>query len=344
MYDSDSDSGTAPPHGPVPVVAGVGCVVIGRNEAPRLRRCLESVCEECRQVIYVDSGSSDGSPAIARSLGVPVLELDPSVPFSAARARNEGSMRLLQMHDGTIAYVQFVDGDCVLERGWLAAGADALRRDPSLGVVTGRSREQSPGRSVFKVLCDIELDVSSVETGACGGVALMRASALQSVGGYDLDLSAGEEPELCLRLRQAGWRIGSLPVPMMRHGLAMQNWRQWWRRCARSGQAYFESWWKHRRGPERYRQREVARIIAWGGVMPVVTLAALLTFGLPGLACSCGYVIPATRAHLWSRHHHHGRAKSLLYACACVVGKLPEFLGILRSCGRRLGRRRRRAR
>jgi GT2 family glycosyltransferase len=316
--------------------ADVGCVVIGRNEAPRLRRCLESVLAACHRVVYVDSGSTDDSVPIARSLCVPVLDLDPSLPFSAARARNEGLAQLQQDGAARVAFVQFVDGDCRLEAGWLAAGAEALRRDPGLGVVAGRAREDAPGQSIYKLLCDIELDVPAGESDACGGVAMMRASAVQAVGGYDAALAAGEEPELCLRLRRSGWRIARLPVPMMCHDLALRSFRQWWQRSARSGRAYFESWWKHRRGAEHYRRREVARILLWGGAVPLLTAAAQLLLGPAGLLGAGSYLVPAVRAHRWARRAGHGRRASAVYAGACVLGKLPEFAGVLRSWARLL--------
>src|SRR5262245_56357676 len=126
---------------PTDDLADIGCVVIGRNEAPRLRRCLGAVLRDCGRVLYVDSGSTDASVAIARAAGVPVLELDPATPFSAARARNEGLARLLQTAGSAPPFVQFVDGDCWLEPGWLHAAAAALRCNPRLAVVSGRSRE-----------------------------------------------------------------------------------------------------------------------------------------------------------------------------------------------------------
>jgi GT2 family glycosyltransferase len=260
-------------------LADVACVVIGRNEAPRLLRCLGSVLRDCSQVLYVDSGSTDTSVAIARAAGVPVLELDPARPFSAARARNEGLARLLQADGAAPALVQFVDGDCWLEPGWLHAAAAAMRRNPRLAVVSGRSREATPKRSPYNLLCDIELDVPAAATGACGGVAMMRAAAFDAVGGFDTALAAGEEPELCLRLRRRGWLIDSLVAPMMQHELGIDRFAAWWRRSARGGRAYFESWWKHRGGPEAFRRREVARIVLWGGVVPALIVAAVVAFG-----------------------------------------------------------------
>src|SRR4249919_2565668 len=91
------------------LLSKVGVVAIGRNEGERLRKCLESVNRTAEWVVYVDSGSTDGSAAMARDMGV---------PFTAGRARNEGFRRLREVAP-SLAYVQFVDGDCELIEYWL---------------------------------------------------------------------------------------------------------------------------------------------------------------------------------------------------------------------------------
>ena len=74
------------------MVMGIGVVVIGRNEGLRLERCLISLVGSAQKVVYVDSGSTDGSVQMALRLGVEVVELDMTIPFTAARARNEGCL------------------------------------------------------------------------------------------------------------------------------------------------------------------------------------------------------------------------------------------------------------
>ena len=75
----------------------VGVVAIGRNEGERLRRCLQSLDPRAQPVVYVDSGSSDGSPKLARSMHVDGVDLDLDIPFTAARARNAGFEQLLKI-------------------------------------------------------------------------------------------------------------------------------------------------------------------------------------------------------------------------------------------------------
>src|SRR6185437_7195484 len=93
-----------------------GAVAIGRNEGERLRQCLKSL-SAAAAVVYVDSGSTDGSAEWARSQGADVIDLDIGLPFTAARARNAGFGRLREI-DSDLRYVQFLDGDCELIDGW----------------------------------------------------------------------------------------------------------------------------------------------------------------------------------------------------------------------------------
>src|SRR5580658_4809243 len=94
----------------------IALVAIGRNEGERLKGCLRAAVGGVRAVVYVDSGSTDGSANFARSLGCDVVELNPDLPYSAARARNEGFARAMSI-DPSATSIQFVDGDCALVDG-----------------------------------------------------------------------------------------------------------------------------------------------------------------------------------------------------------------------------------
>jgi glycosyltransferase involved in cell wall biosynthesis len=178
----------------------LGVVVIGRNEGERLVRCLQSLANADAAVVYVDSGSSDGSVARALQLGAQAVELDASRPYTAARGRNAGFEVLTQEHPD-LAWVQFVDGDCELVPGWLDGAIRHLAEHPDVAVVCGRRRERDPDASLWNRLTDVEWDTPPGDTDACGGDAMFRTQALREVGGYDPSLIAGEEPELCLAHR-----------------------------------------------------------------------------------------------------------------------------------------------
>ena len=118
----------------------IGVVVIGRNEGARLKRCLESIVSEGVKVVYVDSGSTDDSVETARGLGAEVVELDMSIPFCAARARNAGYQRLVESSP-YVSFVQFVDGDCELIDDWLGFAVESLLSLSDHAVVAGWLRE-----------------------------------------------------------------------------------------------------------------------------------------------------------------------------------------------------------
>ncbi len=318
----------------------MGVVAIGRNEGARLRRCLSSVVDRVARVVYVDSGSDDGSVALAMSFGCEVIELDPRVPFTAARARNAGLTRLREVVP-TLRYVQLVDGDCEVVAGWLPAARARLLERPALAVVCGRRRERHPEASIYNRLCDVEWDTPPGEADACGGDAMMRLDALADVRGFDERLIAGEEPELCLRLRGAGWRIERLGREMTLHDACMTRFGQWWKRAERAGHAYAEGAAMHGAPPERHRVRETRRVLVWGALIPGLALAgAIPTLGL-SLALLAGYPLSAARAYRSARRRGRPLEDALPYALFTTLGKLPELHGVVGyHAGRLRGRRR----
>ncbi len=259
----------------------VGAVVIGRNEGERLKRCLVSL-SGVGVVVYVDSGSTDGSAQWARSNGADVVELDMTLPFTAARARNQGLRRLKQL--AGVPYVQFVDGDCEVVGGWLDSARAFLDRHPEVGAVCGRRRERFPERSIYNWLCDREWDGPTGKVLACGGDVMMRMNAIEGVGGYREDMIAGEEPELCVRLRAAGWSVWRLDAEMTLHDAAIMRFSQWWKRIVRSGYAFAHGAYLHGGLPERHWLWESRRAWIWGLWLPLVCLIAGVAFGPWGWA------------------------------------------------------------
>lgn len=307
----------------------VGCVVIGRNEGERLRRCLESVAAHVAHVVYVDSGSTDGSTTLARQLGADVVELDLSVPFTAARARNAGFARALEARQD-LEFVQFVDGDCEVVAGWLERATETLAAQPELAVVCGRRRERYPDASVYNRLCDMEWDTPIGPALACGGDAMFRASALVAVGGYNPTLIAGEEPELCVRIRAQGHRIERLNVEMTLHDAAMSRFGQWWQRAVRAGHAFAEGAHLHGGLPERHWVRESRRSLVWGGLLPAAVLASTPVFGARSLVLLAGYPLTAARVYQHARRRGRSNPDALVQAFFITLAKFPELQGALR--------------
>jgi len=298
-------------------------IVIGRNEGERLRACLTSVAGRFRRVIYVDSGSVDGSVALAEAMGAEVVMLGATQPFTAARARNTGLARLSA---DPPEFVQFLDGDCRLDPHWLPSAIDFLRAHPDVAVVCGRRREIAPEASVYSRLADAEWNTPIGEARACGGDALMRYAPLAAVAGYREDLIAGEEPELCVRLRRLGFRIWRLDAEMTLHDIGMTRLSQWWRRMSRSGYAFAEGAALHGAPPERHWVTETRRALLWGLVLPIAAVAG-------GLFHWSFWLLLALWPLQWLRL---SRKLGPERAFFLLLGRFPEAQGVLTYAWQRL--------
>lgn len=318
----------------------IGAVAIGRNEGERLAACLRSLVGKVARVVYVDSGSTDSSRDLARSLGVEVVELDLTLPFTAARARNEGLARLRQTLPG-VEFVQFVDGDCEVRDPWIQTALDAITADQKLAAVCGRRRERFPNASVYNTLTDMEWDSPIGPALSCGGDALFRARALEEAGGYNPNIIAGEEPELCFRLRASGWTIRRLDAEMTLHDANMDSFTQWWKRAVRAGHAAAEGAWMHGRSPERFSVKRTLRPVLWACLLPLLALAgAYWTYGLSAAAVLAIYALQWLR--LFARQRNTGKSRQIarLSATFTLLSQFALFLGILTFAKNKLLRKR----
>ena len=216
-------------------IEAIGVVVIGRNEGERLRRCLASVCDSSASIVYVDSGSTDNSINMAKNMSVDVVNLDMSLPFSAARARNAGVTRLTELLL-EFNYIQFIDGDCELSNSWITTASSFLNMNSNVAIVAGQLNERFPEASIYNRLGDLEWNFSKPgDVDAVGGIFMVRAATFDDVNGFNETVTAGEEPELCQRIKKEGCRIVRLESDMALHDLAMDSFRQWWQRQVRGG-------------------------------------------------------------------------------------------------------------
>lgn len=295
----------------------VAAVVIGRNEGARLVLCLASLQGLVDRIVYVDSASQDDSVANARAVGAEVVELDMDVPFTAARARNAGLARLKDA-----AFIQIVDGDCEVDADWIPTALEFLTSHPDVAAVCGQLRERFPEATVWNRLAQAEWDAPVGEAAACGGIAMLRMTAVRAVGGFREDLIAGEEPEMCLRLRRQGHKIWRLDQKMALHDIAMTRFGQWWTRTRRGGYAFAAGAALHGAGPEQYRRREVSRALLWGLALPCVAVLGAVFAGSWALLLLLLYPIQILRLRLqkgerWDR------------SIFLTLGKLAEAQGIL---------------
>ena len=292
-------------------------------------RGLEELARSVKALVYVDSGSSDGSQQWARERSAEVVELDTDLPFTAARARNAGWRRAAEL-DPDLRFVQFVDGDCELVEGWVEEARAALEADERLAAVCGRVRERRPEASIYNRLCQLEWDAAGPgPAAACGGIAMFRLEALREAGGFDPTLIAGEEAELCFRLRQRGWKILRLDRDMALHDADMTRLGQWWKRAKRAGHAAAEGAWMHGRSPERYNVRRTGTILLWALVLRLLILG--LAWPTDGWSLAGLLLYPVQWLRIMHKERKRGRSggDARLVATFTLLGKFPQLAGVV---------------
>jgi len=313
----------------------IALVVIGRNEGARLKSCLHSIVGRAGTIVYVDSGSIDGSPQYAASVGCRVMELDPSRPFTAARARNEGFASVMKLAPD-VPFVQFLDGDCDLSAGWLEQGIAVLTQREDIGIVCGNVRELYPGASIYNRLCNLEWQQSPGEVKSSGGRFMVRAEIFRAVGGFRTDVIAAEDDEFCIRVRAEGHKILQLNVEMARHDAAIMHFSEWVRRSRRTGHAYAQVSALHGHGEEQYFVRDCRRIWLWGFLLPVAAICfAPITRCVSLLVALCAYTLQFARIYLYGRRRGWNSGDALVYAWFTVLFKFPALFGLLEYHWRR---------
>lgn len=314
--------------------ASIGVVVIGRNEGERLRACLASVASVPGR-IYVDSGSTDGSTALARTLGFNVVDLDMKQPFTAARARNAGVAALLHDHP-QLDFIQTVDGDCVVDPNWLSVACADMAAEERRAVVFGRRREQRPEANAYHAACDDEWNVPLGEVNSCGGDALLRVAAIREVGGYNDSLIAGEEPEMCLRLRERGWHIWSNGEEMTLHDVAITRMKQWWQRSRRTGYAFAELVDLHKSNADPSWRRLLRSSLGWTAINSLASLGIIVAIFEDEIAIKAAALVPAILSAIQllrmanSKRHRMGWVRSGQWSALMMIAKLAQTTGWLK--------------
>jgi GT2 family glycosyltransferase len=323
----------------------VGVVVIGRNEGERLKRCLRSLLAQgAGPIVYVDSGSTDDSVAFSRSLGVHVVNLDTSVPFTMARGRNAGFAELQRLFP-TLRWVQFVDGDCEVRPDWIATARAALSSSPEVAAVCGRRRERHPDASIYNRLADMEWNAPLGEVEECGGDVLFQVPVFLEVGGFNPRMIAGEEPELCVRVREKGYKILRIDAEMTLHDAAIFRFSQWWTRATRGGHSFAEGMALHGSGFSRHNVRRTLSSVLYGLALPAVFCGGLC-FAATGIGFGpasfvlvlvpLAFLRAALGAFRGRRKQGDPPEHAALYAAFCMIGKLPESIGVLTYWSNRL--------
>lgn len=310
-----------------------GFVVIGRNEGERLKtglRAIQSICPAA-PVVYVDSGSDDDSVSFANSLGLATVELDMSIPFTAARARNTGFDALLQQNP-TLATVQFLDGDCELLPGWTETARDYLAQHDDIGIVSGRRSERYPEASIYNQLIDIEWNTPTGEILAVLGDMCVKVETFKKIDGFNETIIAAEDDDFCLRARRAGYKTYRIDANMSKHDANIMHLSQWYRRSKRGGHGYANIHHLHGKGPEQYFKREIKSVVFWGALIPCAFIVCLFIAPLLSLFILLGYSAFIGKTVLRRLNLGDPLQTAVAYGLLIFSGKVPEFMGILQYC------------
>jgi GT2 family glycosyltransferase len=203
-----------PPDRPRPRISVVVCSHDGE-------RTIRDCCEGLRaldypdfEVIVVDDGSRDGTAAVAEEYGWRVIRT-PHRGLSAAR--NTG----LAAATGEI--VAYLDDDARPDPDWLSHLAEGFARSAHVGIggpnltppadgPVAQCVARSPGNPTHVLLTDEEAE----HLPGCN--MAFRRPALLAVGGFDPRFrSAGDDVDVCWRLRELGWTLGFSPAAMVWH-------------------------------------------------------------------------------------------------------------------------------
>lgn len=299
----------------------IAIIVIGRNEGDRLKHCLQSLSDLDILTVYVDSASTDGSAEYAKSVGVKVVELDKSSSLNAAKARNAGFQWLENHKD--IKYIHFIDADCELNAQYLPSAIQFLENNIDVAIVFGRLREKYITKSLYTRFSDMGWYIKPGETNTCGGNATMRYNVFKTIKGFDESLIAGEEPELCKRIFNAGYKIICLDTMMGTHDSAMTHFKQWWVRTVKTGYGFANAAKKD--GDNHF----VKSIYLWAGIIPVLLVILFLIKPAIGVISTLIYPLQILRISLRLTIPYSFSDK-LLYGFFVMLAKFPQLLGIIK--------------
>lgn len=315
----------------------ISVVVIGLNVAEYLAQSLNAILNSSYpsnklEIIYVDSGSTDGSLNIAHSFeGVHVIELDASNP-SAAKGRNAGAAK------AKYDLIQFVDADSYLHPDWLHVAIGYL--DHKTVAVAGRLSERYPEKNLFHRMAQLEWNIwtgpdggwttEAMESKTFGGNVLLNRSVFMGLNGFDEKLKAGEDPDLSYRIRRQGYRLLRLNQDMASHDINLSDFSEYRKRSRRSGQAYANLALRYWRESERFMLKPLIRII--GGVMtPAVVLFTGFLSGYQLLGFLLALLIMfrlVFQTGKFARLFNITYRRALEYSLYLAFAIYPQFLGV----------------
>ena len=210
----------------------VSVVVVNWNRAALLRNCLKSLFLQrdlVPEIIVVDNGSTDDSVAMVTSDFATVQLIRNRTNRGFCAANNQG------IAAARGEFIALLNNDAEAEPGWVAALVQACQSEASIGMVASKilvyenpSRIDKVGHLIYPDGQNRGRGSGALDRGQFdriepvlwpdGCAALYRAEMLREIGGFDEDLFAyGDDAELGLRARLAGWGCLYTPFAVVRH-------------------------------------------------------------------------------------------------------------------------------
>ena len=200
----------------------VTAIVAVHNGSATIVACLDAIAAQSypvASILVIDDASTDGTVELVRAGRDPRIEV-------MALARNVGPAEARNLAFPRVKTDCFwiVDADCVPRPDCLATLCEALTADPTIGIVGGPN-PQNPRTVTYaaaafdfsnRYLVDPAgraMDVPYV----VGANMLARRAVIEQVGTYDPALRIAEDFDLCVRARQAGWRVVFEPRAVSEH-------------------------------------------------------------------------------------------------------------------------------
>ncbi|WP_101297920.1 glycosyltransferase family 2 protein [Halegenticoccus soli] len=215
---------TADREGPEPTDSDplVSVVLPTYERASVLDEAIESVLAqsyERLELIVVDGGSTDDTPAVVRSFSDPRLRyVRRDRPRGVSAARNDG------IRESSGELVAFVDSDDRWREDKLRRQVTAYRRaTDACGVVyTGMAKEYGEPHSRDGASGDVYREVLTMSVPTYTSTLLVARTALADCGGFDERLPCFEDWELCLRLARA-YAFEYVDAPLVIKGTCGDN-------------------------------------------------------------------------------------------------------------------------
>jgi GT2 family glycosyltransferase len=306
----------------------VGGVVIGKNEGERLLRGLAICARTFAFTVYVDSNSTDGSREGAKALGAAVLHLT-APPFTPSRGRQEGLEELVRLRPD-LEFVHFIDGDCILQDGWLEAAVRYLDEHADVAAVFGRRREEKVAESFYSRLMDVDWEHPPGVVSNFGGDALVRTKVIVDAGGWSATTINAEDIDVSFRIREKGHTIVRLGHEMTSHDARMTRFSEYYRRSLRAGYGYLEVGLRYKHGPGKLLLKRARSSFLYFGFLPLLMVGLAFVWWPLALLPLLLYARVMLQMTLWARRRGAKLGTAVAYAGLNLICKAASMWGGIR--------------